>query len=169
MAEETPHTLSPVALLGVVLLTSIAGAMLFFSWAQTTHAPTIAAPLEREVPQNVGVSAPIFSPETKEKLETEPVFQALATYTEKGFEPKIVKVSKGQVVRFTNSSSRDMWVVSSGQRLYPRTKDMCGSSDLDSCEPVVSGDFWQFEFAQPGTWEVTNNFDKRHAVTVVVQ
>jgi len=105
---------------------------------------------------------PALTEATKAKLEKSTGFAALVSYTESGFEPNLVSIKKGEAVRFTNNSSNDLWISSNGEKVavYPRTKEGCGSSDLDSCEPFDPQDFWEFTFDTKGTWEVTNNLDR---------
>lgn len=114
---------------------------------------------------------PEFSTATQAKLEKGPVFHALASYTDRGFEPARITIKRGETVRFTNNSSEDVWIASSGETvaLYPRTTSVCGSSDLDSCEPFAPQDFWQFTFGLAGEWHVVNNLDKAKGVVVTVE
>lgn len=114
---------------------------------------------------------PPLSEATKAKLEKGPVFHALASYTDNGFEPSVIRIKSGETVRFTNNSSNDVWIASSGEsvQLYPRTSQTCGSTDLDSCEPFSPMDFWQFRFDVSGEWEVVNNLDKSKSGKVIVE
>lgn len=117
------------------------------------------------------VPIPVFSTSTRIKLEKSGGFQALLSYTDQGFEPLEVTIHTGDTVRFMNSSSNDVWIAAGGSALqaYPRTRDVCGSSDLDSCGPFAPQDFWEFTFEQAGEWEVLNNLDKKKKGTIKVQ
>lgn len=114
---------------------------------------------------------PLFTEATEAKLNKDPVFHALAAYTDRGFEPSMITIKRGETVRFTNNSSHDVWIASSGAnvQIYPRTQEVCGSSDLDSCEPFAPQDFWQFRFDIAGEWEVVNNLDKSKSAKVIVR
>jgi hypothetical protein len=54
-------------------------------------------------------------------------------------------------------------------QIYPRTRDVCGSSDLDSCASFAPQDFWEFTFNVGGAWQVVNNLDKAKSGTVQVR
>lgn len=134
--------------------------------------------IERQRTETVGEQirtgkAPIpeFTDETKAMIEKHSIFQALASYTDTGFEPTTIAIKRGDTVRFTNNSSHAIWIASSGSdtKIYPRTIQTCGSSDLDSCSPFPPMDFWQFRFDVAGTWEVVNNLDKSKGVMVHVE
>ena len=116
-------------------------------------------------------SIPLFTKATKAKLDKGPIFHALVSYTDRGFEPTVVTIKRGETVRFTNNSSNDVWIAAGGEniQIYPRTQEVCGSSDLDSCEPFAPQDFWQFKFNVVGEWEVVNNLDKSKSGKVVVR
>lgn len=105
---------------------------------------------------------PEYTDAVAAKLEKGKGFAALVSYTDHGFEPTIVTIREGESVRFTNNSSRELWIASSGEKVavYPRSVESCGSSDLDSCEPFSPQDFWEFTFDRSGTFEVVNNLDK---------
>ena len=114
---------------------------------------------------------PEYTEETAAKLAKSKGFSALVSYTDNGFEPKTVTIKKGEAIRFTNNSSHDVWIAAGGTnvQIYPRTEDVCGSSNLDSCEPFAPQDFWEFSFEVPGEWHVVNNLDKSRGGTVIVE
>ncbi len=114
---------------------------------------------------------PIFASSTEEKLKASHGFQHLVSYTDAGFEPVELVAKVGETVRFTNNSSNDTWIAAdgTGAQIYPRTKSVCGSSDLDSCDPFAPQDFWEFTFSATGDWQVVNNLDKSKGMTVHVQ
>ena len=93
------------------------------------------------------------------------------SYTDNGFEPANVTITQGQTVRFTNNSSHDVWIAADGinAQIYPRTREVCGSSDLDSCAPFAPQDFWEFTFNVKGEWHVVNNVDKTKGGVVIVK
>ena len=161
----------PLTILASLLL--VAALVYFFTGVRRESvdvgiAPS--APLGEKI-RTGDVPAPTYTAETAAKLERGPVFHALASYTDNGFEPARIRIKRGQTVRFTNNSSKDVWIASSGTSvaIYPRTREVCGSSDLDSCEPFRPQDFWQFRFDVAGEWEVVNNLDKAKNATVIVE
>ena len=118
-------------------------------------------------------SAPIpaYTSSTQVKLENNKGFQALVSYAAGGFEPAKLTIKKGDTVRFTNNSSNNVWIAANGTnvQIYPRTRAVCGSSDLDSCEPFEPMDFWEFTFDVAGEWEVVNNLDKSKSGVIQVR
>lgn len=117
------------------------------------------------------VPLPEFTDETKAKLDASKGFQHLVSYTDGGFEPRALAMSRGESVRFTNNSSMNLWIAADGSevQIYPRTKEVCGSSDLDSCEPFMPQDFWEFTFENAGTWGIVNNLDKAKSGIIIVE
>lgn len=116
------------------------------------------------------VSPPEYTEAIAEKVAKSQGFAVVISYTDRGFEPETVRIAHGDTVRFTNNSSGELWVAShEGARVYPRSYDACGSSDLDSCGTFPPQDFWEFTFEERGEWGVTNNLDKSKRVTVIVE
>ena len=122
---------------------------------------------------NVGQIPPL-TPMMKAVLEKSKGFQALVSYTDRGFEPNSVTINKGEAIRFTNNSSQDLlWVASvatgtiSGS-IYPSGKEPCGQSAFDSCATLKPHEFWEFTFDVVGTWSYTDNLHKDRTGTVRV-
>lgn len=114
---------------------------------------------------------PEYTDAVAAKLEKGNGFAALVSYTDRGFEPSTATIRVGESVRFTNNSSRELWIASSGEKVavYPRSAESCGSSELDSCEPFSPQDFWEFTFSRGGTFEVVNNLDKSTSGFITVE
>ena len=95
----------------------------------------------------------------------------LISYTARGFEPKTVTVKNGDAIRFTNNSSEDLWVASTGASgsVYPGTDKECGQSSFDTCHVLKHGEFWEFTFTTSGTWSYQNNRDTTMTGTVIVK
>ena len=111
---------------------------------------------------------PAPSPAVLAQLATAPAFQYLVSYSDIGFSPTSLSVKKGETIRFTNNSSRDIWIVSSSTPLYPPQQNGCGSSVFDSCQPIPPGGFWEFTFQVTGTWTYVNTLKQGDTATVVV-
>lgn len=149
-------------LLGIlaVILIAIAAILVFFGawpmWQQP--APAQSGP-------------PPITPAEEQLLKNYPSFQYLISYTDTGFAPSTLTVKQGQTVRFTNNSSRQLWVASIGQgstQIYPGTSS-CGGSAFNSCIVLNPGDFWEFTFDQSGAWEFQNALNKDDTGTVTVE
>ncbi|PIP86448.1 hypothetical protein COV42_00955 [Candidatus Campbellbacteria bacterium CG11_big_fil_rev_8_21_14_0_20_44_21] len=78
----------------------------------------------------------------------------LVSYTDTGFSPKEITIEKGEVVRFVNNSSGEMWVASAihpTHALYPtKGENDCLGSSFDQCKATASGSFWEFTFDAEG-------------------
>lgn len=100
-------------------------------------------------------------------------FQHLVSYTDHGFEPPVLDIKKGDVVRFTNNASRDLWIASAvaeSGRLYPSgTQESCGQSAFDSCVSMKLYEFWEFRFDAVGDWSYVNNAMPTDAAAIHVQ
>lgn len=133
-----------------------------------TRAPQNAT---TNTPAGTASQIPPPSAEVVAQLKASHGFQALVSYTDRGFEPMNLVMKKGDAVRFTNNSSGDLWVAASGSSahpVYPGTSS-CGTSAFDTCKALKSGEFWEFTFAKAGTWDYANNVDKTRVGTVVAQ
>ena len=117
------------------------------------------------------VVPPPFTPEIAAQLEKSNGFQMLVSYTDRGFEPLQATIKTGDTVRFTNNSSRTLWIAASpvgDTKIYPGSSD-CGASALDTCKALKPLEFWEFTFTQNGTWGYQNNLNKDDVATIRVK
>lgn len=114
------------------------------------------------------VEIPAYTPEVAARIAKSNGFQALASYTDRGFEPSVLSITQGQTIRFTNNSRDDMWIVPSGNA-YPGSAEGCGEGDLDSCLAITPMDFWEFTFDRSGEWSVRNKLVPEHTLVVKVE
>lgn len=117
------------------------------------------------------VIPPPFTPEIAAQLEKSHGFQMLVSYTDRGFEPTQASIKTGQTVRFTNNSSRTLWIAAAptaGTKIYPGSSD-CGASALDTCKALKPLEFWEFTFSESGTWGYQNNLNKADSATIRVK
>jgi len=119
---------------------------------------------------NVGQIPPL-TPMMKAVLEKSKGFQALVSYTDRGFEPADVTLQKGEAVRFTNNSRGDLWVAATGTSgpVYPSSGNECGQSAFDSCLSLKPNEFWEFTFDVAGTWSYADNLHKDKTGIIRVQ
>ncbi|HEY4522172.1 MAG TPA: hypothetical protein VJH91_00855 [Candidatus Paceibacterota bacterium] len=89
--------------------------------------------------------APSLSEQELQAIATGRGFDVLISYTNRGFEPADTDTEIGSVVRFTNNSTRGLRVSESTS--VPVVSDCEG---LDSCTVLDPGEFWEFEFTEPG-------------------
>ncbi|OGG56594.1 hypothetical protein A2680_04620 [Candidatus Kaiserbacteria bacterium RIFCSPHIGHO2_01_FULL_55_37] len=89
------------------------------------------------------------------KSDTDP-YDVLITYTTDGYSPRDITIEKGKRVRFLNKSSEETWPASGihpTHTLYPeKTSADCLGSSFDSCAALKNGEFFDFTFNYPGTW-----------------
>ena len=131
---------------------------------------TSGRPMTENVPEEKFVPGPP-SAEVVEMLAKSRGFEALVSYTDRGFEPENVVINAGESIRFTNNSSHELWVAAApqtGQSPYPGMSD-CGGSSLDTCKVLEPRDFWEFTFTESGTWTFQNNLEKEETGSVRVQ
>ncbi len=156
----------PLILLGVLLCIILIAMLWSMVNTGTTQAPA----------QGERIAAPDFipgppPPEIIAMLEESKGFKVLISYTDGGFEPAAAVIEVGDAVRFTNNSSKDLWVAAAGSSedpVYPGTSE-CGASSLDTCMVLEPREFWEFTFDQSGTWTFQNNLDKGQTGAVLVQ
>jgi len=101
-----------------------------------------------------------FTPQLEAQLAQSPGFDVLIAYTDNGFNPPHIALSRGQSVRFINNSSQDLWVASApvgGGAVYRGHPSACGQSAFDSCAVLRPKQFWEFTFEDVGTWGYRNN------------
>ncbi|QSH39692.1 hypothetical protein JXR01_01650 [Candidatus Kaiserbacteria bacterium] len=103
----------------------------------------------------------------------DPVFHALVSYTNEGFEPQSVTIQKGETVRFVNQADAGMWVGGNNHPThtnYPETsEDACLGTSFDTCRALQAGEFWEFTFNNIGEWGFHNHIRARDGGTIVVQ
>ena len=157
----------------LIAILLIAGAAYVFSvrWMPSMLPAAPQAPSLADEIRTGTAPIPALTADVKTKLAAGHGFQALVSYTDGGFESARVTIKIGQTVRFTNNSSRNVWIAADGTNMpiYPKTMSVCGSSDLDSCGAIAPMDFFEFTFAVKGEWDVVNNLDKSKRLVVTVQ
>lgn len=84
-------------------------------------------------------------------------------YNDSGFVPENIEVSAGQVVRFVNESTENMWVASDN---HPTHRIM---PEFDHKEAVPAGESYEFAFTKVGEWAYHNHVKPSAVGTVVVK
>ncbi len=149
----------------LVVVVCIALVWYLFAGAPRHGAPTSSGESAAQV------TPPPFTPEIAKQLEQSHGFQMLVSYTDRGFEPLRASIKTGDTVRFTNNSSRTLWIAASpigDTKIYPGSSD-CGASALDTCKALKPLEFWEFTFSQSGTWGYQNNLSKDDVATIQVK
>ena len=145
--------------------------VVFIAFVYTLANTRFSAPSPTATSSPNVTEIPPLTPMMKAVLEKSKGFEALVSYTDRGFEPADVAVTKGETVRFTNNSSGDLWVAATGAsgRVYPSTGNECGQSAFDSCIPLSPREFWEFTFEVAGVWSYTDNLHKKKTGVVRTQ
>ena len=100
------------------------------------------------------------------------ILSNLIKYTDNGFAPSTIKVSKGTKVHFVNQSLRSSMRPASAAHpthsVYP-TKGGCIGSTFDACKDIKPGEEWSFTFDVVGTWKYHNHLNSSQVGTIIVE
>ncbi len=167
---STKHLMGALIALVLFLLVLSAWGVIQTRLLEGGTMPESAAPspLDLETTASGEIIAPEITKTMQQVLEESTGFQALVSYTERGFEPQALSIKQGDTVRFTNNSVRDLWVATVGSP-HPPTGENCGASAFDSCVALKPLEFWEFTFAEEGEWQYVDNLHKEFSGTVQVQ
>ena len=176
---------------GAAVLLVLLGVFLIGRDGTDTEPPTLTEP------QNVSENLPINpNASTTEEDLSEPILEegdasttpefgelpngdveagdtGIVTYTDAGFSPKTIEVSKGDTVTFTNNSSRNMWIASNmhpTHNEYPTESDEdCLGSSFDACIGIPVGESWSFTFDRIGEWGYHDHLSVSRTGTIIVE
>ncbi len=131
--------------------------------APTSYVEESALPYsEPAAPTNAPAKAPVSPPAAPPNT---------IIYSDAGFSPSSLTVSKGTSVTFRNDSSRQMWPASGPHpthEAYPEPGGCIGSK-FDACAGIDPGGSWTFEFNQVGTWRYHDHLNASLRGTIVVE
>lgn len=91
------------------------------------------------------------------------IARTVVTYTDTGFAPLTVTVTKGTTVTFVNESNQGMWVASD---VHPTHQLLPGFDQLAS---VAGGGTYEYAFTKVGTWRYHNHVNPTETGTVIVK
>ena len=98
---------------------------------------------------------------------------ATVTYSNSGFSPSTVTISKGEAVEFVNESGRNMWPSSNfhpTHSIYPEKTDAdCLGSAFDVCRRIPKGESWTFTFDHVGSWKYHDHLTPVETGIIIVQ
>ncbi len=155
-----PNTLKYVLLSAVMIIIGVS--IVTASHIATRTSPnsaTVAAPsLSDAVRAGTAPRAPLTASSTIKALEKTNGFQALVSYTDRGFEPKVSTIKKGDTIRFTNNSSHDLLMSVVNSELPSPTE-----------VKIASQDTWEFTFSSQGEWRFQNTVTPSRIAVVRVQ
>ena len=97
----------------------------------------------------------------KEKTDLRSRIKNIVEVGEAGFNPKELKIKKGDTVIWTNASSRQVWPASA---VHPTHQELPG---FDSLRGISADESYSFRFDKPGSWRYHDHLNP--ALTGVVQ
>lgn len=122
---------------------------------------------EEEVPVNTNTTNTTNNTNTTQETVVGPDrnLYEVVTYTENGFEPRVLVVSVGDEIFFWNRSDEMMWV--SGDVVS--CNDPERGTTFDSCGEIGIGNGWTYTFNEPGTYDYKDNNDWNQAGRIIVE
>lgn len=158
------------SLIGILVL---AGVILggYFLWQKPATETTLTTedPIAEEVAEETGM------PEgaTMEDGTVDPPITATIRYTDTGYQPAVVTIKQGQIVRWVNDSKDETWPASAvhpTHGIYPqKNPNDCLGSSFDSCRGLASGEAWDFTFDAKGTWRFHDHLHPSKTGSVIVE
>lgn len=102
----------------------------------------------------------VFAPQQKETVESPETHTV--NFTERGFEPTVLTVEKGDTVVWNNKASISMWVASDPHPThtdYSNTTrgEHCGNSSIQAFDQCSTGEKFSFTFEKAGNWTYHNH------------
>ena len=120
---------------------------------------------------------PFLTPLPSPVTSPEALLKSIITYYDSGYSPSAVNVKRGDIVVFTNGSSKMMWTASAmhpSHMGYPGTDiTKCGTPSqqgmFDACKGYGKGESWEFKFNEIGTWKYHNHLQPNHTGTIMIE
>lgn len=161
--ERTPMKKTlPWIILVMIIVAAVGG---YFLWQHSTG-PQIPAyvPPASEPPGKGAVGNAKLNPDS---------YDVVVTYTDNGFSPRDTTIKQGQRVRFLNNSSGAFWPASGihpTHSLYPEKESTdCLGSSFDACQYVQKGEYFDFTFYYPGTWNFHDHIHAYNTGDIIVE
>jgi plastocyanin len=92
-------------------------------------------------------------------------------YTASGFSPASVAAKKGDIVKFLNMHTQDMWPAVDPHPSHTgySGSSSCGTTAFDACRPVLPGSSWSMQLAESGTWTFHDHLNPGAKGSITVQ
>ena len=99
------------------------------------------------------------------------------TYTNSGYSPKEVTISRGTQVIFENENNLFMWTATTihpTHTIYPGSSILkCSGPEkvsiFDACQAIAQGESWSFIFKEQGTWRYHDHLQTRFTGKIIVE
>jgi plastocyanin len=116
----------------------------------------------------VGLKPP--TEEIVQRLKASKGFQVLVMYTDDGFVPATSTIKKGQTIRFTNNSTRNVWVAEVTDLNTPTHPNLTTCDvPFNSCMALKPTEFQEFTFPATGTFAYIDNIATNYRGMVVIK
>lgn len=145
----------------IIIIIVVAGFFLLRDGTQDANVTEDASTITSEVPApGTDGSVEEMIVNTGDTAVDTTVEIIVVTYNNQGFTPKEIVVSAGQTVRFVNEGSGNMWIASANHPTHTLL------SGLDQKE---TGDSYEFQFDESGSWKYHNHVNPSKGGTVTVE
>lgn len=165
----------------IVIIILIILALLVYSFAvtldqnkETLNTSALGTESQGSLPEGLGENEddPASSPVVGDNPDSV-VSNTMVTYTQSGFSPAVLTISKGDTVTFVNENGPALWVASANHpthTIYPKKSERdCLGSSFDQCEAIEAGNEWSFSFSEIGEWGYHNHLRPSHQGVIVVE
>lgn len=160
---------------GVIVLLLVGGVVFAQNgtlnfWSDTNDAGNNPPPPAINPPPPVSVNPPPPPPVNPPPPPASGAKTVTVQYTDSGFSPASITIKKGDTVKWTNASTKNMWVASAihpTHDVYPTTGGCLGST-FDECKGDAPGSTYSFRFDAVGTWRYHDHINASRTGTVIV-
>ena len=95
----------------------------------------------------LGFPADTPAPKAADIVTAQKRFNALVSFTEKGFEPSTITIHAGQTIRFSNNAAADLRLASAGSDLFLRASSVAPRNYVE----ITFGRNGQFQYSDTTT------------------
>jgi len=169
--------------IGFIVLVVLVGGAYYYNTTQSTEPAENPEGVSQTVPvpgsDNVDEMIVKEDGDVMEKKDTmiDKETASIITYTDAGFSPSPITISKGSSVMFKNESSRDFWPASAlhpTHTAYPgsdikKCDTIEGGNIFDACKRIPPGGEYSFTFSEAGEWGYHDHLRANLFGKVVVQ
>ena len=162
-----------ILIIGAVIVVILIAALLLFNQSSEEQ-PIQGIPIDQAPP------ASEEEPSDGDTAVQPTVSSNIVTYTDSGYPPNEITISKGDTVVFKNESSRTLWPASAvhpTHSTYPESNiQKCFDGDtendstiFDACRALDAGEEWSFTFNEVGSWGYHNHLRFSNTGKIIVE
>lgn len=164
--------------IGIIVIALIAGGAYYLlsrdgtEPSTTTPPPPAAGIVEEGSGVNDGAAGGETTTPPAPSTGTSGARTVEVVYSDTGYSPAEVSVKKGDTVKFTNRSTKEMWPASAihpTHSIYPeKSASDCLGSSFDACDGIAVGGSWSFTFNSVGSWRYHDHLQASRVGTINV-